>query len=164
MKKYGLKTATWIFLLLFLVGCKGEPPFPTLEHTLQCKLVITKNQMQYETILESPILGSYSFDVTSPPSVQGMKVTIENQTVSYTFEGITHSKEQGAPISLLEQIAGILEQAVRGESLYWEQSREQWTGKGALGDIPFTIVCHKTNNRPVSIKTQDGFTVEFYYE
>ncbi len=164
MKKYGLKTAAWIFLLLFLVGCKPAVQRPMLEHTLYGKVMITKNEITYEADLESPILGSYSFGVTSPPSVQGMKVIIENQAVSYTFEGITHSKEQGASLSLLEQIAGILEQAVRGESLLWEQSREQWTGKGVLGDIPFTIVCQKTNNRPVSIKTQDGFTVEFYYE
>lgn len=158
---YCLKTATWFFLLLFLVGCKGVSQTPTLEHSLHCHMKIAKKGIEYQAELQSPILERYGFELTSPPSVQGMNVTIENGKVIYAFHGITHSKEKGHPLSLLEEVCEIWEQAVRGESLLWERSEEQWTGKGVLGETSFTIVCDKKTNRPVSIKTQDGLTVEF---
>ncbi len=161
---YFCKTATWIFLLLFLVGCKTTASFPSLEHTLHCKVNITKNGMEYQVELESPVLGSYGFVLLSPPSLAGMKVTLENGKITYVLEDILHTKEQGTPSSLLEQTAEILEQAVRGESLLWEQSREQWTGKGTCKDVSYTIVCDKKTNRPVSIKTQDGLTVELIHK
>ncbi len=164
MKKHLFITATWIFLLLFFVGCKVIPQAPTLEHSLHCQVIITKNGIEYQAELQSPILGSCEFSLTSPPSLAGMKVTLENNTVTYVFQEITHSKEQGQPASLLEQTCEIWERAVRGDSIVWEQSQEQWTGKGVFEETAFIIVCDKKTNRPVSIKTQDGLTVEFGYE
>ncbi len=164
MKKYCLKTATWTFLLLFLVGCKPTAQVPILEHTLHCEVRITKNESEYRAELQSPVLGSYEFVLVSPPSLKGMKATLGNGTITYSFEGVNYTKDQGNPSSLLEQTTGMLEQAVRGDSLLWEQSGEQWTGKGCFGEIPFTIVCEKKTNRPVSIKTQDGLTVELIHK
>ena len=164
MKRYFLKTATWFFLLLFFVGCKGTPQAPTLEHALDCQITLVKNGIEYQGELQSPILERYQFGLTSPPSVKGMNVTIENGKVTYRFQEITHSKEQGHPFSLLEEACGIWEQAVRGEGLVWEQSVERWIGKGMFGETPFTIVCDKKTNHPVSITTQDGLTVEFSFE
>ncbi len=163
MKHFFVITATWIFLLLFLVGCQPLPKTPQPELRLQCGVTIMKNGVEYTARLNSPVLGSYYFELTAPQSVQGMNVRVENGSVAYSFHEISYSFEYGQDRSLTKQIGTILEQSARGEGISWELNQTQWTGKGTCQQTDFTIVYDKKTNRPLFIKTQDGLQAEFTY-
>ena len=159
-----IKTATWITLLLFLVGCGTATKEPELAHTLDCVISFEKNGVTYESSLYSPVLGSYYFTVTSPDAMNGMEVVVENGSVSYTFGELTYSLEATADHSLFQEIGGILEQSVRGEGVLWEQNQEQWVGKGKWETMSFTVAYNRNTNQPVCLKTDEGLSAEFIWK
>ncbi len=159
-----IKTATWITLLLFLVGCGTAAKEPDLAHTLDCVVVFEKNGIPYESSLHSPVLGSYYFTVTSPDAMKGMEIVVENGSVSYTFGELAYSLEATADHSLFKEIGGILELSVRGEGLLWDQNEAQWVGKGKWENTSFTVAYDKTTNQPVHLITENGLFAEFVWE
>ena len=158
-----IKTATWIFLLLFFVGCQGTPKAPNPPLSLQCNVKMLKNSVTYTAQCNSPVLGSYYFEFIQPDSVQGMKVQVENGKVIYSFHELSYSLEYGEDDSLMKQLSEILEYVARGENLVWELNQTQWTGKGRIQQKEFTVVYDKKTNRPLFVKTQDGLQAEFLY-
>lgn len=158
------KTATWILLLLFFVGCQQQIKAPTPEHCLKGTVTFVKQGESYEANFSSPVLGSYSFVMTQPSSVAGMTVQVENGKVSYAYREITYQVDQEKDHSLFQEIAQILEQSTRGENIVWQESAVEWIGKGENDKGSFTVIYHKKTNRPVSLETQSGLTAQFHIE
>lgn len=162
MKKIWMKTATWIFLLLFFVGCSTKVAVPELEPIMYCEVCFSKNSVEYHALLERSLAGFCRFQLSSPDSVKDMTVIMENDVVTYNFQGLTHSLEKDADASLFSQTAEILDILIRGEGVTWESTKEQFTGRGEQMETPFRAVCDK-GNRLISITTEDGLQVDFAY-
>ncbi|MBR3844539.1 MAG: hypothetical protein IKM39_03425 [Clostridia bacterium] len=157
-----LKTAMWVTMLLFLVGCKGLPDRPVLEQRLHCVVELEKNGVDYRATLTSPLLGNYTFTLLEPESMEGMVIVLQNGAISYGFEGSEYSLEQDADQSLWTTTGGVLEQAVRGgEGILWEMNQQHWVCNGKVDQVGFTAHFNKETNLPVYLETQNGLKVNF---
>ena len=161
MKQFVLKTATWIFLLLFFVGCESKEIAPVIPHELKCSVVMEHQGKQYEGTLHRPILGTYHFTVLSPDSVKGLEITLQNGVVAYAFESMEYTTDASNDKSLAIRAAKILEQITRNENITWVKEKETWSGQGACDGVLFKIVLEQKTNRPMSLETQDGVKMRF---